>query len=70
MRNLAAKVPEDIRPEKKARIQAVTRAPSRAIAVERMRSTLAEGVVADYGKELPSAVACFGAPEMPSLHAG
>ena len=54
----------------KAPIQAVYQAPSRATAVERMRSTLAEGVVAAYGKELPCAVACFGAPEMPSLHAG
>ncbi len=54
MRNLAAKVPEDIWPEVKARIQAVYQAPSRAIARD-----LAQGVIADYGKELPSAIACF-----------
>lgn len=50
MRNLAAKVPEDIWPEVKARVQAVYQAPGRAIARE-----LAKGVVADFGKELPSA---------------
>jgi putative transposase len=54
MRNLAAKVPEDIWPEVKARIQAVYQAPSRAIARD-----LAKGVVADFGKDLPSAIACF-----------
>ena len=54
MRNLAAKVPEDIWPEVKARIQAVYQAPSRAIARD-----LAKGVVADYAKDLPSAIACF-----------
>ena len=54
MRNLAAKVPEDQWPELKARIQACYQAPSRAIARD-----LATGVVADYGKYLPSAVACF-----------
>ncbi len=54
MRNLAAKVPEDRWPELKARIQACYQAPSRAIARD-----LAAGVLADYGKELPSAVACF-----------
>src|SRR5919106_6266190 len=52
MRNLAAKVPEDLWPELKARIQACYQAPSRAIARD-----LATGVVADYGKYLPSAVA-------------
>lgn len=54
MRNLAAKVPEDVWPEVKARIQAVYQAPSRAIARD-----LANGVVADYEKELSSAVTCF-----------
>ena len=43
MRNLAAKVPEDVWPEVKARIQAAYQAPSRAIARE-----LAKGVVADF----------------------
>src|SRR5919106_1085662 len=54
MRNLAAKVPEDQWPELKARIQACYQASSRAIARD-----LATGAVADYGKYLPSAVACF-----------
>jgi len=54
MRNLAAKVPEDLWPEFKARVQAAYQAPSRAIARD-----LAEGVVTDYEAELPSAVACF-----------
>ena len=54
MRNLAAKVPEDIWPEVKARIQAVYQAPSRAIARD-----LAKGVVADCEKELSSAITCF-----------
>lgn len=54
MRNLAAKTPEDRWPDFKARAQAAYQAPSRAIARE-----LAEGVVADYQAELPSAIACF-----------
>ena len=54
MRNLAAKVPEDLWPEFKARVTAVYQAPSRAIARD-----LANGVVADYQSELPSASACF-----------
>ncbi len=54
MRNLAAKVPEDLWPEFKARAQAAYQAPSRAIARD-----LAEGVVRDWERELPSAVACF-----------
>jgi putative transposase len=54
MRNLAAKIPEAIWPEVKARIQAVYQAPSRAIARD-----LAKGVIEDFGRELPSAVACF-----------
>ncbi len=54
MRNIAAKVPEDQWPEVRARIQVCYQAPSRAIARD-----LAKGVVADYGGDLPSAVACF-----------
>jgi hypothetical protein len=54
MRNLAAKVPEDLWPELKARVQACYQAPSRAIARD-----LAAGVAVDYARELPSAVACF-----------
>jgi transposase-like protein len=54
MRNLAAKVPEDVWPEVKARIQAACQAPSRAIA-----RGLAKGVVADFERELPSAMTCF-----------
>jgi transposase-like protein len=54
MRNLAAKVPDDVWPEVKARIQAVYQAPSRAIARD-----LAKGVVADFERELSSAVTCF-----------
>lgn len=54
LRNLAAKVPEDLWPEFKARVLASYQAPSRPIARE-----LAAGLVADYEKELPSAVTCF-----------
>ena len=54
MRNLAAKVPEDLWPDFKARATAAYQAPSRAIARD-----LAEGLVRDYETELPSAVACF-----------
>jgi len=54
MRNLAAKVPEDLWPEFKARATAGYQAPSRAIARD-----LAKGLVSDYHSELPSAVACF-----------
>src|SRR6266849_10678900 len=54
MRNLAAKVPEDVWPDFKARVQAAYQAPSRAIARE-----LAAGVVADYGREQERGVACF-----------
>ncbi len=54
MRNLAAKVPDDLWPEFKARVQASYQAPSRQIARE-----LADGLVADYQSELPNAVACF-----------
>jgi transposase-like protein len=54
MRNLAAKLPEEIWPEFKARAQAAYQAPSRAIARD-----LAAGLVADYAAEYPSGVACF-----------
>jgi transposase-like protein len=54
MRNLAAKLPEDVWPEFKARVTASYQAPSRAIARD-----LAAGVVADYQADYPSAVACF-----------
>ena len=54
MRNLAAKVPEDLWPEFKARATAAYQAPSRAIARD-----LAAGLVADCEAELPSATACF-----------
>jgi putative transposase len=49
MRNLAARVPEDIWPE-----QAANQAPSRAIARE-----LAAGIIDDYGQEQERGVACF-----------
>src|SRR5215207_583924 len=54
MRNLAAKVPEDLWPEFKARATAAYQAPSRKIARE-----LADGIVKDYDTDLPTAVACF-----------
>lgn len=54
MRNLVAKVPEDLWPEFKARATAAYQAPSRAIARD-----LAKGLVSDYQDALPSAVACF-----------
>lgn len=54
MRNLAAKVPEDLWPEFKARATAAYQAPSRAIARD-----LGAGVTGDYQTKLPSAVACF-----------
>ena len=54
MRNLAAKAPEDLWPEFKARATAAYQAPSRAIARE-----LAEGIVRDYESELPGAVGVF-----------
>jgi Transposase, Mutator family len=49
MRNLAAKVPEDVWPDFKVRAQASDQAPSRAIGRE-----LAGGVVADYGRKYGS----------------
>ena len=54
MRNLSAKLPEDIWPEFKERAKASYQAPSRAIARD-----LARGVVADYENDYPSAVSCF-----------
>jgi len=54
MRNLAAKVSADPRPEFKARVTACYQAPSRAIARQ-----LAAGIRADYANVLPSALACF-----------
>lgn len=54
MRNLAAKVSEDVWPDFKLRVQAAYQAPSRAIARD-----LAEGIVADHQASLPSAVTCF-----------
>jgi len=54
MRNLAAKVPEDLWPEVKARITAAYHAPSWVIARE-----LAKGVVEDFERDLPSATVCF-----------
>ena len=54
MRNLAAKVPDDLWPEFKARVTAAYQAPSRAITRD-----LVSGVLADYQAELPSASACF-----------
>jgi putative transposase len=54
MRNLVVKVPEPAWPEFKERVRACYQAPSRAIARE-----LRAGLVADYERELPNAVACF-----------
>jgi len=55
MRNLAAKVPEDLWPDFKARATAAYyHAPSRKIARD-----LAEGLVRDYESLLPSVVTCF-----------
>ena len=62
MRNLAAKLPEDVWPEFKVRAQAVYQAPSRAIARE-----LAAGVVADYGRKYDTAV-CLLHGRLRSLH--
>ncbi len=54
IRHLAAKVPEDLWPEFKARVTAVYQAPSRAVARD-----LASGLVADDEAELLRAIACF-----------
>jgi len=50
MRNLVVKVPEDVWPEFKVRMQAAYPPPSRAIARD-----LAAGVAADYGRRHDSA---------------
>jgi hypothetical protein len=66
MRNLAATVPEDLRLEVKARIQAACQATGRAIARDPAR-----GVVADFAQGLPSATACFtDDPEACIAHLG
>jgi transposase-like protein len=54
MRNLQSKVPEDAWPEFKARAQACCQAASPALA-----RLLRDDIVATYGNELPSAVACL-----------
>ncbi len=54
MRNLLSKVPEDLWPEFKARAQACYQAASPALA-----RLLRDDIVATYGSELPSAVACL-----------
>jgi putative transposase len=54
MRNLLSKVPEDLWPQFKACAQACYQAASPALA-----RLLRDEIVADYGKELPSAVACL-----------
>ena len=56
MRNLVAKVPDDTWPGFKDRVTAAYQAPSRAIARD-----LAEGLMRDYAKGLPSTVRCFEA---------
>ena len=54
MRNLGAKVPQDVWPDFKERARAAYHAPSRAIARD-----LADGIRADFEADYPSAVACF-----------
>jgi transposase-like protein len=54
LRNLLSKVPEDVWPEFKARAQACYQAASPALA-----RVLRDDIVATYGGELPSAVACL-----------
>jgi hypothetical protein len=54
MRNLAAKVPEDLWPEFKARAVAAYQAPSRVTALD-----LASGLIKDYEAALPSADARY-----------
>jgi transposase-like protein len=54
MRNLESKVPEDVWPEFKARAAACHQAASPALA-----RLLRDDVVATYGRDLPSAVACL-----------
>ena len=54
MRNLQSKVPEDVWPEFKARAAACHQAASPALA-----RLLRDDIVTTYGRDLPSAVACF-----------
>ena len=54
LRHLVVQVPEPAWPEFKERVRACYQAPSRAIA-----RALRDGLVADYARELPNAVACF-----------
>jgi transposase-like protein len=54
MRNLESKVPEDVWPEFKARAVACYQAASPALA-----RLLRDDIVATYGRDLPSAVACL-----------
>jgi transposase-like protein len=54
MRNLESKVPEDVWPEFKARAAACYQAASPALA-----RLLRDDIVATYGRDLPSAVACL-----------
>lgn len=54
MRNLQSKVPDDLWPEFKARAAASYQAASPALA-----RVLAEDIRATFGRDLPSAVACF-----------
>ncbi|MGB6428247.1 MAG: IS256 family transposase [Methyloceanibacter sp.] len=54
MRNLSAKLPEDVWPEFKERVRAAYQAPSRAIARD-----LATGIKADFEADYPTAVTCF-----------
>jgi transposase-like protein len=54
MRNLESKVPENVWPEFKARAAACYQAASPALA-----RLLKDDIVATYGRDLPSAVACL-----------
>ena len=54
MRNLQSKLPEDLWPEVKARAQACYQAASPGLA-----RLLAKDLRATYGRDLPSAMACF-----------
>ena len=55
MRNLEAKVPEHLWPEVRARAKASYEAPS-----PEMANALRDDFVAQYARELPAAVQCFG----------
>jgi putative transposase len=54
MRNLRSKVPEDLWPEFKARVQGCCQAASPALA-----RLLRDDIAATWGRELPSALACL-----------